>query len=86
MLLQIFDNLIISNIFQVFIFTGNSVPILPLNIFGNKTNLTSLKVIDMTDNKIEEIKGKTFHHVPLVERLILDHNSISLNSHPSHPR
>lgn len=40
----------------------------------------------MTDNKIEEIKGKTFHHVPLVERLILDHNSISLNSHPSHPR
>lgn len=55
-----------------------------MNIFGSEKNLTKLKVIDMTDNGIEEIKGKTFHHVPVVERLILDHNSITLtkNSHP----
>lgn len=67
------------------IFIGNHVPELPVNIFGSEKNLTHLKVIDMTDNGIEEIKGKTFHHVPMVERLILDHNSLNLSSKP-HPR
>lgn len=37
----------------------------------------------MTSNQIEEIHGKSFHHAPAVERLILNHNSISLrNPHP----
>ncbi|XP_065223158.1 trophoblast glycoprotein [Planococcus citri] len=70
---------------EVFIFKGNFVPVLPVNIFGSDKNLTKLKVIDMTDNGIEVIKGKTFHHVPVVERLILDHNSITLTNN-SHPR
>jgi len=69
----------------VLIFNGNKVPELPVNIFGSGKNLTRLRVIDMTDNGIEEIKGQTFHHVPVVERLILNHNSLNLSLKP-HPR
>lgn len=63
---------------NVLIFTGNHLNILPVNVFGEEADLSELEVIDMSNNGIREIKGKTFHHVTNVERLILDHNNISI--------
>lgn len=72
---------------QVLIFVGNHAPTLPINIFGNKSNL---QIIDMSNNNIRDIKGRTFHHVLNVERLILNHNNISISSDEDvnyhHPR
>lgn len=34
----------------------------------------------MSNNAIQEIRGKAYHHVASVERLILDHNELSLSS------
>lgn len=34
----------------------------------------------MSNNAIKEIRGKTYHHVASVERLVLDHNELSLSS------
>ncbi|CAG9768874.1 unnamed protein product [Ceutorhynchus assimilis] len=63
---------------NVLIFTGNHISILPVNIFGEQADLTALEVIDMSNNGITEIKGKTFHHVGSVRRLMLNHNNISI--------
>ncbi|KAL1505913.1 hypothetical protein ABEB36_005362 [Hypothenemus hampei] len=63
---------------NILIFTGNHLNILPSNIFGDEPYLSELQVIDMSNNGIREIKGKTFHHVTAVERLILNHNNISI--------
>lgn len=63
---------------QMLIFTGNHLNILPSNIFGDEVDLSDLKVIDMSNNGIQEIKGKSFHHVTNVERVILNHNNISI--------
>ncbi|XP_050306117.1 trophoblast glycoprotein [Anthonomus grandis grandis] len=60
------------------IFTGNYLNVLPVNIFGEDADLSELEVIDMSNNAIREIKGKTFHHVNKVRRLILNHNNISI--------
>lgn len=38
------------------------------------------RIIDMTNNGIQDIKGKAFHHVPNVTRLILNHNNISISA------
>lgn len=62
---------------EVLIFTGNIISELPWNVFG--TELNSLKIIDMSNNHIRSIRGKTFHHVPNVQRLILNHNNLSIN-------
>lgn len=40
----------------------------------------------MSNNKIREIRGKAYHHVKQVERLILDFNELSLDPGRSHPR
>lgn len=61
------------------VFVGNDIPKLPWNIFGDLNNLTSLKSIDMSNNKIQEIKGKAYHHVPNVETLILNHNKLTIS-------
>ncbi|KAF5288108.1 hypothetical protein FQA39_LY15495 [Lamprigera yunnana] len=75
---------------QVLIFSGNHIPELPWNIFGELKDLSMLRTIDMTDNGIMEIKGKSYHHVTNVERLILNHNNLSISSRGDenfhHPR
>ncbi|KAJ1532392.1 hypothetical protein ONE63_000992 [Megalurothrips usitatus] len=76
---------------ETLIFNGNNVSILPWNVFGNQ-NTPHLKVVDMSNNVIREIRGKAYHHVASVETLILDHNELSLSSAKSgvedhrHPR
>lgn len=71
---------------QVLIFTGNELQELPWNVFGTLDSLPNLRVIDMSNNKIREIRGKAYHHVQHVERLILDFNELSLDPARSHPR
>ncbi|KAK9874883.1 hypothetical protein WA026_005695 [Henosepilachna vigintioctopunctata] len=72
------------------IFTGNHIPVLDSNIFGEDAILNKLSVIDMTNNGIREIKGKAFHKVTNVKRLILNHNDISISENDKenfhHPR
>ncbi|KAI4477608.1 hypothetical protein M0804_012725 [Polistes exclamans] len=76
----------LPNATQVLIFTGNYLTLLPWNIFGTFDRLPNLKVIDMSNNHIQEICGKAYHHVKRVERLILDFNELSLDPGRSHPR
>lgn len=76
---------------EVLIFTGNYIPELPWNVFGSIDNLTNLEIVDMSSNHIHEIRGKTFHHVVKVKRLILNHNNLSISRHEEdinlhHPR
>ena len=72
--------------FKVLIFTGNYLEVLPWNVFGTLDSFPDLRVIDMSNNKISEIRGKSYHHVQHVERLILDFNTLSLDPGKSHPR
>lgn len=62
---------------EVLIFTGNKIVELPWNVFG-AYNRTKLEIIDMSNNHLREIRGKSFHHVPNVRRLILNHNNLSI--------
>ncbi|XP_012275954.1 trophoblast glycoprotein isoform X2 [Orussus abietinus] len=71
---------------QVLIFTGNSLDVLPWNVFGTLDSLPELRVIDMSSNKIREIHGKSYHHVQRVERLILNYNRLTMDPERSHPR
>lgn len=64
---------------QVLIFNGNFIPELPWNIFGAFNDLSSLSIVDMSNNHIREIRGKSFHHIQHVKRLILNHNNISIS-------
>lgn len=64
---------------EVVIFTGNYLQSLPWNIFGTINEYPQLRVIDMSNNHIREIRGKTYHHVQQVERLILNHNNLSIS-------
>lgn len=69
---------------EVLIFTGNNIPELPINLFGNSSN-NNLKIIDMSNNKIKIIHGKAYHKVVNVERLILNHNELTSDA-SHHPR
>lgn len=64
---------------EVLIWTGNYVPELPWNVFGAINNLDNLTIIDMSNNHIREIRGKSYHHVSNVKRLILNHNNLSIS-------
>lgn len=64
---------------EVLIFTGNYIPTLPWNIFGTVNLLENLTIVDMSENHIREIRGKSYHHVPNVQRLILNHNNLSIS-------
>ena len=64
---------------EVLIFNGNKVPFLRNNVLGMVEEHELLKVIDMSNNGIQEITGKAFHKVRNVEKLILDHNDISIS-------
>lgn len=76
---------------QVLIFTGNIIKELPWNVFGAINDYNDLKVVDMSNNHIQEIRGKTYHHVANVRRLILNHNNLTISRDGSdvnhhHPR
>lgn len=75
---------------QVLIFTGNNIPELPWNVFGTLNNYSRLRVVDMSNNKIRKIRGKSYHRVGNVQRLILNHNDLSISStdgsNHHHPR
>lgn len=77
---------------QVLIFTGNHIEELPWNVFGTINNYTELRVVDMSNNHIRDIRGKSYHHVQNVERLILNHNNLSISHNTAkegnhhHPR
>ena len=63
---------------EVLIFTGNDIAQLPINVFGQLNQLSKLQTIDMSNNKIQLIRGKTYHHVPNVKKLILNHNDLEI--------
>lgn len=65
---------------EVLIWTGNLVFELPWNVFGAINDLPNLTIVDMSNNHIREIRGKSYHHVPNVKRLILNHNNLSISS------
>ncbi|XP_021938408.1 trophoblast glycoprotein [Zootermopsis nevadensis] len=75
---------------QVLIFSGNNIPELPWNVFGTFNNYSQLRVVDMSNNKIREIRGKSYHRVGNVQRLLLNHNDLSISSadgsNHHHPR
>lgn len=50
------------SIVQVLIFTGNVLVTLPWNIFGKISEYPKLRVIDMSNNHIREIRGKLAPH------------------------
>lgn len=70
---------------EVLIFNGNSVPILPFNIL-NFSNYDYLDIIDMSNNHIRFIQGRTFHRVYNVKTLILDHNDLEITDKQERPR
>lgn len=75
---------------EVLIWTGNVVPELPWNVLGSFNDLVNLTIVDMSNNHIREIRGKSYHHVPNVKRLILNHNNLSISADDEvnhhHPR
>ncbi|XP_055377769.1 phospholipase A2 inhibitor isoform X2 [Condylostylus longicornis] len=64
---------------QILIFSGNRIDELPWNVFGTINKYYKLTVVDMSNNHIREIRGKAYHHVQNVKRLILDHNNLSIS-------
>ncbi|KAM7361927.1 trophoblast glycoprotein isoform 1-T2 [Cochliomyia hominivorax] len=64
---------------EILIFTGNFITELPWNVFGSINNYKNLRIVDMSNNHIREIRGKSYHHVQNVERLILNHNNLSIS-------
>jgi len=71
---------------EVLIFTGNNIASMPWNILGKMNDYPHLEVIDMTNNKMKEIKGKTYHRVKNVKTLILNHNQLNITGDKAHPR
>lgn len=71
---------------EVLIFTGNYIPDLPFNILGKNRSYGRLHTIDMSNNHIQSIKGKTFHHVEFVKKLVLNDNDLYIVSKDVHPR
>lgn len=66
---------------EVLIFTGNNIKSLPPNLFGNSHDYLNLTDIDLSNNSIQAIEGKAFHHVPNVKRLILNNNRWKVDNH-----
>jgi len=71
---------------EVLIFTGNFIPVLPINVFGTESDFDDLETIDMTNNGIKEIDGQSFHRVSNVKTLILNHNDLYIVDSKHHPR
>lgn len=86
---SIIENL--PNTTEVLIFVGNNIRQLPWNVFGTNQDNVNLKEVDMSNNNINEIPGKSYHRVNNVERLILDHNDLRISDdlgedNKHHPR
>eukprot|EP00095_Tigriopus_kingsejongensis_P004630 maker-scaffold291_size219542-snap-gene-0.13 protein:Tk04630 transcript:maker-scaffold291_size219542-snap-gene-0.13-mRNA-1 annotation:"hypothetical protein DAPPUDRAFT_103849" len=71
---------------QVLIFTGNNIPTLAWNVLGVWDKHEDLSIVDMSNNKIQEIPGKAFHKVGRVKRLLLNHNNLSVSGRHYHER
>ncbi|KAG7174626.1 SLIT and NTRK-like protein 2-like [Homarus americanus] len=72
---------------EILIFTGNNVPELPFNIFNNYLKLLDvLETVDMSNNNIRFIQGKSFHKVYNVKTLILNHNALEITDKKERPR
>jgi hypothetical protein len=74
---------------EVLIFTGNPlITDLPNNVFGNLTqkSFEKLHLIDFSGNNLRSIRGRTFHHVKKVKKLILDNNRLTITGENFHPR
>ncbi|GBN29931.1 hypothetical protein AVEN_249888-1 [Araneus ventricosus] len=71
---------------EVLIFVGNEIKDLPLNVFGQETIYDKLHTIDFSNNHIQTIKGRTFHNVANVTKLILNDNDLYIVSKDHHPR
>ncbi|CAI9719682.1 glycoproteinglycoprotein-like-like [Octopus vulgaris] len=69
---------------QSLIVSGNNLTDLPANLFGACAHNTvghkysALKYLDMSNNNIRRIHGKTFHCLPQLETLILRNNNWKL--------
>lgn len=77
---------LLPNETQVIIFTGNKLIELDWNIFGVWDDHKFLEVVDLSNNRIENVPGKTFHKVSNVKQLILNHNNLKISGSNSHPR
>ncbi|XP_059082511.1 trophoblast glycoprotein-like [Tigriopus californicus] len=71
---------------QALIFTGNDIPVLHWNVFGVWNDHRDLEIVDMSNNKIQEIKGKAYHQVSYVKRLLLNHNDLIVSGRRFHGR
>ncbi|XP_021957418.1 trophoblast glycoprotein-like [Folsomia candida] len=71
---------------EVLIVVGNELRELPTNLFGPNRDMLSLRELDLRQNGIELIRGKTFHHTPHLETLILNYNKIGGDVLIEHPR
>lgn len=71
---------------EVLIFVGNEVKDLPVNIFDQDIVYDKLHTIDMSNNHIQTIKGKTFHNVANVTKLILNDNDLYIVFKDLRPR
>ena len=65
-------------------FNGNNIPFLDWNIFGIVHDRDEFEVIDLSNNKIQEISGKAFHKVSNVKRLVLNHNDLLISGQQHH--
>ncbi|XP_045129006.1 phospholipase A2 inhibitor-like isoform X2 [Portunus trituberculatus] len=71
---------------EVLIFTGNTIPTLPINLFNKTEFFDDLDTIDLSSNHIRFIQGKTFHRVSAVKTLILNHNDLEITDEKERPR
>ena len=55
------------------------------NVIGMTNVHELLKVIDFSNNRIQEISSKAFHKASNVDKLILDHNDLSISGEENHP-
>ena len=66
--------------------TGSNLSVLPQNLFGacagySELVLQKLNFVDLTDNYIQRIHGKTFHCMPNITHLILKNNQWQVDRH-----
>ena len=71
---------------QVLLFNGNNLGQLDWNLLGVWDDHVKLEVLDLSNNRITDIKGKSFHRVSYVKRLILDHNNLKISGIHFHRR
>ena len=71
---------------EVLIFSGNNIQFLPPNLIGQDTRYENLHTIDLSNNNIKFVKGKTFHNVKTVKVLDLSNNNILIEEDNFHPR